>query len=321
MAASLTVSVIPSAITGPVLSGQVPIEGAETQLLEASSVNANSLKMLDHAFDVAEMSLATFVKARDAGFPLIAVPVFPGRAFPHQAVTVSTKSGIRDLSELRGKRVGLPQFWMTSSVWHRLVLRQVYGVAQEEVHWVTVAPERMGSLGYPQGVDVRQDTSGRNQQELLLAGDVDASMAAGGAARGPRKALPEGIAPAFPDLQAAQRDYFQKTGILPLIHLIVMKEELAKSQPELVASICNAFQRAKETSLSQALQDPELVPLSGASPSEVTGLLGADPWVYGIDANRKVLALFLKDAHDQQLTTRELGVDELFAPDVPAAFR
>ncbi len=316
----LMASLIQSPLTQPVLSGQIPVEGASIRAQAARSVNTNSMEMLDLTYDVAEMSLATFTKAREQGIPLVALPIFPGRRFMQSGVTLNASAGIHDMAELRGRRVGLPQFWMTSSVWHRLVLHQAHGVSQHEVNWVTTAPERMGSLGLPP--EARQDTSARSARELLLAGEVDAVMAAGagegGRGEGEAKADPR-VVPAFPDAAAAHRSYYQQTGIFPIVHLIVMKEELAKRDPELVESLCDAFQRSKDAGLEAMLQTSP--PISGMSRDETQRLFGDDPWPYGIAANRNVLDLFLGDVREQGLTGRPMAVEELFAASLPASFR
>jgi len=318
----LHMSIIESPLTRPIIEGRAEVEGARVDAHAALSVNTNSMEMLDLKFDVAEMSLATFTKAREQGVPLVALPLFTGRRFLHSGVSVASGSAIRDPADLRGHRVGLPQFWMTSSVWHRLILRQVYGVAQNEVHWVTTARERMGSLGLPP--EAKLDASGRNAQALLLAGEVDAVMAAGGAgaARGEGGGEPDDrVVPIFHDPIAAQRAYYEGTGIFPIMHLIAMKEELATSEPELVGHLCDAFRRGKEMALEEAMSDPSDRPIPGLGESETRALFGDDPWPYGIGPNRTVLELFLNDALDQGLTDRKLGVEELFPAQLPASYR
>lgn len=96
--------------------------------VDAGTIDANSLKMIDGAIDVAEMSLATFVKVQEEGFPVCCLPIFPGRGFPHSEVMAKADAGFRDMSDLRGTRVGLSQFWTTANVWRRLVLSHQYGV-------------------------------------------------------------------------------------------------------------------------------------------------------------------------------------------------
>jgi 4,5-dihydroxyphthalate decarboxylase len=318
----LSLSLIASPLTRPVLDGKVGVEGATVKAQAARSVNTNSMEMLDLKYDVAEMSLATFTKAREMGIPLVALPIFPGRRFMQGGVVVNVSSNIHDLDELRGRTVGLPQFWMTSSVWHRLVLNQAYGVPQHEVNWVTTAPERMGTLGLPP--EARQDTSGRSARELLQAGEVDAVMGPGLGEGGRGEGEPSssaGLRTPFADPNGAQRAYYEKTGIFPIVHLIVMKEALARQDPELVESLCNSFQQAKQIGLPEMLENPATRPLSGLDQRETQSLFGEDPWPYGVAANRKVLELFLGDVRQQGLIDRDMAVDELFASDLPAGVR
>ncbi len=311
----ITLSLIPSPLTSPVLSGEAAITGATVHPNQASSVNTNSREMLDLKYDVGEMSLATLTRARQEGIPLVALPIFTGRRFLQNAVTLAQGVQIDSLADLRGKRVGLPQFWMTSSVWHRLVLHREYGVAQNEVRWVTTARERLGSLTLPP--EARLDESGRSERELLAAGEIDAAMGAGVVREGvggggdqPRRA--------FPDPVAAQRDYFVKTGVFPIMHLVVMKEELANAHPWLVESLAGAFGAAKKANLAAALDTPSFRPIPGLSVEETTALFGADPWRYGIAANRLVLETFLADAREQGLIDRPMAPEELFARPLPA---
>jgi len=317
----LTLSVIPSPLTRPVLSGEFAPRGVAVRANEARSVDDNSRRMLDLAFDVGEMSLATFTKAREQGVPLLALPLFTGRRFLQPLVSVARAADVGDMSQLAGKRVGIPQFWMTSSVWHRLVLRQMHGVSQDQVSWVTSAPERMEALEAPPGVDIRQDTSGRSPRELLAAGEIDAIMS-------PRGGPPTGgepdanlAAPAYPDVVAAQRAYYQTTGIFPIMHMVVMREEVARQATALVGELCEAFEAAKNAGRGEAIVDARERPIVGGEPEDVRNLLGDDPWPYGIGPNRHVLEKFLEDARDQGLIQRPIAVDDLFAPNLPDSFK
>jgi len=318
----IALSVIPSPLTRPVLEGKVAVPGASAQTQAARSVNTNSMEMLDLKYDVAEMSLATFTKAREMGIPLVALPIFPGRRFMQAGVIVRSDSDVHDLAQLRGRKVGLPQFWMTSSVWHRLVLNQAHGVPQHEVNWVTTAPERMGTLGLP--AEARQDSSGRSARELLLAGEVDAVMGPGLGEGGRGEAesgSSKGVRPAFDDPNGAQRAYYEKTGVFPIVHLIVMKEELARQDPELVESLCDTFLQAKEMGLPEMLDNPASRPLADLDRGQTQSLFGDDPWPYGVAANRKVLDLFLGDVRQQGLVDRTMVVEELFASDLPTRYQ
>lgn len=327
----LTVSLIGGPRTQPVISGDVQIANVTAKTQAAQSVNTNSLEMLSLKYDVAEMSLATFTHARERGMGLVALPIFPGRRFMQNGVVYAPNAGIHDPSELRGKRVGLPQFWMTSSVWHRLTLHREYGIAQKDVNWVTMAPERLESLRLPP--EAQQETSGRNARELMVAGELDATMGAGGGGGGEgaggegrggggaaRENGPRPI-PAYPDPARAAQTYFEKTRVFPIVHLIVMKQELADKEPWLVESLCNAFVEAKQRTLHDTLETDSELPIPGLGLAETISLFGEDPWPYGIGNNRLVLETFLEDVHEQGLVGRPMAPEDLFVSNAPAELR
>jgi len=321
----LTVSLIAGPRTTPVISGEVPIANVTAQTQAAQSVNTNSLEMLGLKYDVAEMSLATFTHARERGIGLVALPIFPGRRFMQNGVVFAPNSGIKDPSGLRGKRVGLPQFWMTSSVWHRLTLHREYGIAQKDVQWVTMASERLESLRLPS--EATQDTSGRSVRELMQTGELDANMGAGGGGEGRGEsggaARDQGARPipAYPDSAKASRAYFEKTGIFPIVHLIVMKQALADKEPWLVESLCNAFVEAKQRTLHDTLETDAELPIPGLGSDQTVSLFGDDPWPYGIGRNRAVLETFLEDVHQQGLIGRAMAPEDLFVSNAPSELR
>lgn len=293
-------------------SGRVPVAGAVAHAQRGVDTNANTEQMLELAYDVAEMSIATFTKAREQGLPLVALPIFFARIFPHRGVWVAPTSGIKQPSDLRGKRIGARQFWISALAWHRLVLHREHGITADEMSWVTCQPERLESLRLPPGTK-RSTPAGTLPRELLSAGEVDAIMLPGGGG-------PEGSVCLYPDSAATERDYYQRTGIFPAHHLIVMKEELARREPWLVGSLCDAFQQAKELSRAEANGSPE-EPIPGLGPEETKKLFGEDPFPYGITPNRKVIETFLQDVREQGLIDRALSVDELFAPALPDRYR
>jgi 4,5-dihydroxyphthalate decarboxylase len=285
----ITISLVPSSLTNPLLDGSVRVEGVGLVLNASQTVDANSRAMLDGKYDVAEMSLATFLRAKEGGAKLIGLPVFPGRRFVQPGVAVSKKSGLRDPSEFAGRRVGVPQYWLTSSVWHRGVLQHVHGVAPDKVEWVTVVSER-GEAAFPKGVRVTA-REGAKIPDLFASGEIDAALV-------PRPAEGNCI---FPDVVQAQRDYLARTGIFPIMHFIVMREEVA----DLAPALSRAFATAKKGAEQEA-------PILGLSAAEGLKSFGGDAYPYGLGPNRKVLDTFLGYANEQGLTRKKLPLDALF---------
>jgi 4,5-dihydroxyphthalate decarboxylase len=319
----ISASFVPAPLTEPLLSGKVlprdlelRWDGYGPSATTNEIIEKNSRRMVALELDVAEMSFGTFTAARAHGVPIVALPVYPGRRFLQHGTYFARHAGIQTPADLRGKRVGLAQFWMTASVWHRLILRQSHGVNQDEVTWVTTQPERGDWLPEPPGVRIEPDLSG-SPEELLVSGRVDAIMSPRPVVR-----VGESLIPAHPDPVAVQRDYYQKTGVFPIIHLIVVRQALVEGEPWIVESLCNAFEEAKRHGRDAAIASPGDTPIWGGKPEDVRPLFGDDPFPYGVTANRRVLEAWLADMYEHQhMIDRPLAVEELFPANLPASFR
>lgn len=304
---SRTMSLIASGLTQPVLDGDVKIPNADFTVVPGKSVDGNSRQMLQGAFDVAEMSIATFLKAWDQGGDVIGLPIFTGRRFLQGAVLRSKRSSIRTPEDFRNKRVGLPQFWMTSSVWHRGILNQQHGVPQQDVTWYTAVDERFEGLRSPDGVTIDRLPEGRSLDDALVAGEIDAVMTPG---RGVATAYPDQVTSPYPDLVEAQRAYFASTGVFPIMHFVVMKRSLSEQEPALVEGLFSAFVAAKQKAVDAGSAD---APIEGLSGDETAKLFGPDPWRYGLAQNRRPLETFLQFAHGQGWVDRLPRIEDLFA--------
>lgn len=319
---AIKLSVMPSLLTRPLFDGEVKAEGLELQIKLPESIDDVTRRTLNLEYDVGEMAIATFTKAWETGIPLIGLPLFTsGRRFLQAGFQVSKRAGIRDLSELRGKRVGTPQYWMSSCIWQRKILQDFFGIAARELKWVTFQPERLKELDIPQGVTVQRDTSGRKPRELMEAGEIDAIFTPGGGA----DVKPGGddvIVGAFADNVTAQREYYGKTGIFPIMHVTVMKNELARENPWVVESLCHAYGQAKKLAQSREEVRSSAAPKAGETSLEIKELMGGeDPWPYGLKANRKALDAFVKAASEQHLVSRPVKVEELFSSSLPESYR
>ena len=288
--AKIALSLVPSSLTTPLLDGTVKIEGVAVVPHAAKSVDDNSRAMLSGGFDVAEMSLATFARVKDRGAKLVGLPVFPGRRFVQPGIAVGKGRKFASPREFAGKTVALPQYWLTSSMWHRGVLQHEYGVAPHQVNWITAVVER-GETSFPDGLNVTV-REGAKIPELLESGEVDAAL------------LPRPIPGncVFRDPAQAQREYVLATGIFPIMHFIVMREEVV----ELAPALMRAFEKAKSRA---AAPEP---PIQGMSVEDGMRAIGRDPWPYGLAKNRAVLDIFFGYAHEQGLVRTRQSVDALF---------
>ena len=319
----LNYSVTSSPLSRPLLDGSVKVEGVRLNTEEAHGMDKLSRRMLSLEFDVAEMSIATFVKAREGGLSLVALPLFPsGRRFLQKGFLVARKAGISNLSQLKGKRMGVSQYWMSSSVWQRIVLRQMHGLKPEDMTWITTRSERMEGLRFPAAVTIKQDTSDRTPLDLLRDGEIDACMTPGTPQPGTQAdQLREVAVPAYPDALAAQKEYFAKTGIFPVMHVTVIKEKLAAEHPWLPARICDAYEEAKRQAKSAVPRPATQGHGSEDDLEEMRVLMGDDPWPYGMGPNRRPLEAFVEAAYDQGLIGRAMKLDDLFCRALPEKYR
>lgn len=287
MSVRLRVSLQRSALTAPILDGEVLLfDGAEVS--EADTIDANTRGMLGGDYDVAEMSIATFVAARahdDA--PLMGLPVFTGRRFP-QRLAFTSIPGIGPC-DLAGLRVAFPQYWMSSSVWHRGILADRCDLDLRSVTWLTTTDERGPAPRLPAGVR----RANGSPMALLAAGQADAVFL-------PKRPthLPPHVRPLYSEPVEEARRYFEEAGVFPIMHLVVVRSELAADPGvvrDLVTGFVAAFRRA-----------PLPEPLPGCPDA-------AGPWEYGLDANSATLGAFFRHVRDQGLVEASDPPEHYFA--------
>lgn len=277
-------------------------------------------------FDVAEMSLSSYVLSLRRGAPTVAIPVFPSRAFRHHGIYVATGSGIARPADLAGRVVGVAEYQLTAVVWIRGILAEHYGVPVESVRYRTGglnAPGRVEKLALdlPPEVDVRAVPPDRTLSDLLVAGEIDAIYSP----RTPRpfaEGRPE-VRRLFPDPRTEEERYFARTGIFPIMHTVVLRRDVYERRPWLAVSLYKAFEQARaqvadrigETAASLAM-----LPWLYAEVARTRAVLGEDYWRYGLAPNLQVLRTFLRYARQQHLTARLLDPAELFAPETHESY-
>jgi 4,5-dihydroxyphthalate decarboxylase len=301
--------------TLPLRTGVVRPEGVELTVvaLEPEEMFYRMARRRD--FDVAEFSLSTYTVLRGRGEPLVAIPVFPSFAFRHSAIFVRHDAGIREPRDLVGKRVGVPKYHMTAAVWVRGILEDEYGVSPNDLHWFEGgegAAVKEVDVTLPPGLRHRLVPGGRTLGQLLAAGELDAFIGAR------RPAGAGGAAPVrrlFPDFRRVERAYYEKTGIFPVMHTVVLKEELAHEHPWVPRALYEAFAEAKRLAY-QRLADtavlPYVLPWLVAEVEETRALMGNDPFPYGVSRTRKTVETLAGYSFRQGLAPRRLTMEELF---------
>jgi 4,5-dihydroxyphthalate decarboxylase len=297
----LSCSLIASALTAPILDGTVADPALDLTLTTAT-VDENSRAMIAGKFDIAEMSMATFVQALSHGLDFVALPVFMGRRFLQPCVAFALNSKIASPADLRGKRIGLPQFWMTSSMWHRGLLEHEYGVPATQVEWVTTQPERLDA-GFSPGARVTNvgDHPLSQLPQLLDDGTVDVIFS-------PRPPVRDGkLAFLFDDPAGTSVEYRDRTGIYPLLHTVVLKGSLREHAPALF----DLFRRSKEHAYAHPGANEIESPIAGLSFDEARARLG-EPYPYGVRANAAAIDAFLDYSVEQGLTAKRVKAQDAF---------
>jgi 4,5-dihydroxyphthalate decarboxylase len=310
----------------PLIDGEVAIDGADPVFMTLSPEEIFFRAFRHQAFDVCELSLSShLVNVARGTSAYVGVPAFLSRAFRHSSIYIRTDKGIREAADLKGRRIGLPEYQLTACVWARAILADEYGVQPADIIWVRGGIEEPGrpekiKLTLPPEIRVEDAPEGRSLNAMLEAGEIDGFI-------GPRapscfdRGHPQ-IARLFPD-PATAADYYRRTGVFPIMHLLGVRRELTDKHPWLPGALLKAFERSKRAAL---------VKLADTSATKVTlpfveeqlmaarQLMGDDFWPYGFAANRGVLEAFCAHHHAQGLSVRTLTPGELFHPSTLEAF-
>ncbi len=271
--------------------------------------------VIDGVFDAAEMPLAHYVFLRNIGAPFAAIPVFPDRLFIHQYVYTRPETGIRSTGELRGRRVLVPQYFMTASIWQRGMLKDEHGITPEEIQWHCTSPERDKRMSLPEGIKVVVSPGPHLGVERLLDGTVDCLMTEGTPVLSEEDR--KKVVRVHPGVHTLQRDFYRKTGFHIIVHVIVVSNKAVQKRRGLLEELCGAFDQAKESAYGQLRNERMTsLPLMRSYLDETVEMFGDDPWPYGLERNRAQLDQFLAYAHDQGLTQQRLVPESLFEPEV-----
>lgn len=306
--------------TRALYDGRVLIDGADPvyMLQSPEEMFFRAMRSQDH--DVTELSFSSYLVKHSRGeCPYIAIPVFLSRAFRHTSIYVR-KDRIQSPTDLRGCRMGLPEYQLTANVWARALLIDDYGVAPHEITWVRGGidtpgrPEKV-KLSLPEDVRVEAAPEGTTITELLDRGEIDAFMAP--RPPGPAALRNPNVGWLFDDPTAVARDYHARTGIFPIMHVLGLRKELAARHPWLPGALLKAFTESKRLAL-EALADTSAtkvtLPFVEEQIKAARDALGSDFWSYGVTPARKTLEAFVRHHHQQGLSPREVPVEDLFHP-------
>lgn len=265
-----------------------------------------------------------YITLRTRGeFPFVALPIYPSRLFRHGFIFINAESGVEAAKDLEGKRVGVPEYRQTAAVWIRGILQHEYGVALDRIHWFVGgvnaprSPDQLDEvLPEDRSLQLEHIPADRTLNDLLVKGEIDAFI-------GARQPFALGKQPQiqrlFPDYRGEERRFFQKSGIFPIMHTLVMKEELYQQHPWVAESLFKAWEESKARALQNMRFSGTLrymLPWLFADVEELDGLFGGDPFPSGLDApaNRVTVGALQEYLIDQGFVKDRLPLEELFAP-------
>jgi 4,5-dihydroxyphthalate decarboxylase len=322
---TLSIALSDNERTRPITQGRHHPQGARLlpTVVHPSEMFWRQLKYGD--FDVSEMSLSSLIIATSRGDRRwVALPIYTSRLFFHTNILVRTDRGIDAPADLRGKRVGVPEYQQTAALWARGVLEHEFGVSARDIEWfMERGPDKShgGTTGFkpPEGVRLNQIPAGTNIGQMLAKGELDGTLLYLNTPNLVDRSTIDldaldTVGPLFRDRQAESRRYFAKTGIYPINHTVVIKRELYERHPWLALNLYHCFMAAKKevegesAATMQSYFDTGLIDPAGQQG------LQADPKAYGLKASRKVIETIAQYVHEQGLSAHRVGVEELFAP-------
>src|SRR5579885_398386 len=317
---SLTLACGEYDILRPLITGRVQADGVDlTMLTEMDSATRHWRFLNKHDFDIAELSCSSYLAARDNGWPLRAIPVFPHRRFRHGFMFVNTSKGIGKPADLKGRKVGVKTMMTTAVLWMRGILQSEYGVPLSSIEWVAEIDNDV-QVRLPPDIKCQMLPKDKSVETMLAEGELDALLHSDlikpFLAKDPR------VARLFPDSKAEEIAYYRRTGIFPIMHVVALNQALAEEHPWLAVNLFRAFNESKAIAMKR-MQNPRIVPLAWyrAAWEEQEQILGPDPWQYGLtEKNRKNLETLIGYSHEQGLIKKRPGVEELFL-DVGQGFK
>jgi 4,5-dihydroxyphthalate decarboxylase len=306
--------------TQALFDGRVQVEGCEITAVPLEPEEAFHRAFRYGEFDITEISMSSHMMTTARGDnQYVAVPAFLSRVFRQSGVYVRTDRGINRPQDLKGKRIGVPEYQITANVWIRGILEEEFGVKPSDIHWRRGGIEEAGRgerapISLPDSVDLQQIPDDKTLSGMLEAGELDGYIGA----RAPScflRGAPH-VGRLFKDYIQDEKDYFRRTRIFPIMHMVGIRKTLVEQHPWLAVSVYKAFLKAKALAVHELNEICHLavsLPWMVHHHNEAKALMGDDYWPYGLDANRHVIDKFAQYHHGQGLSVRHVAAEELFA--------
>ena len=305
----------------PLATGEVQTSGISVNFIEVHHPRDLFDRMVgNREYDASELSSSEYITRYASGDrSFIAIPAFPSRAFRHGCIAINSNK-VKQPSDLNGSRVGVPLYTMTAAVWMRGLLQHEYNVDLSTIEWVEGDMEKPGVYGKPSSlpplkpVKISRNETSKSLSQLLEDGEIDATISPD---------LPEclGRVPhirrLFPDFKEVEKAYFEKTGIFPIMHLVVLRNEFYQQYKFTATCLYNALDESKNLARKRMLYTGTLrymLPWLPAELAETEELFGGDCWPYGIETNRRTLEALVQFLLEQSMIEKAMPIEQLFAP-------
>ena len=309
------------------VDGRVEVSGCDSTFEIAGIGDMNTdVFNGEQTRDVTEIGLHPYMLAyaNESFRDYSLIPVFPLRVFRHKSIFININSGIKKPEDLRGRKVATPGFSSTSLTWLRGIVQHEYGVRPEEIEWVVSSKDSSAEVAgkvskqesmIPEGLNVTRGPVGKDESDLLVERDVDALFHAA-EPRAYVQGHPD-VARLFSDYRQAERDYFTKTGIFPVMHAVAIRNSLVDKYPWLTEAVFDAYSQAKQLMYNELKTigwATISLPWAGKELEETRAVMGENFWPYGVEANRKALETLFQYSYEQGFAREKLKIEEVFHP-------
>lgn len=303
---ALTIAIGTYGLTRPLKEAAPGAGPLRLQFVEIEPITKAMRRMVRTLdFDICEMAFTTYLCARDLGVPITAIPVFLTRNFHHWAAFAGVDSGVTSPKDLEGQRVAVNRgYTVTTGLWVRGVLQHEYGVDLGRITWVPTDEEHVTQFVPPSNVDL--SCRGQDIAALVASGNCAAAI-------GDVRAAPGTVRPLIPDARQAGFASYRKTGVYPLNHAVVVRNDVLRERPDVAPGLCAMFAAAKSEYFGRLAAKDAIAPADVAA-LEVRDTLGIDPFAFGIDANRNALEAIVRYALEQRVIKRGVTIEDLLAP-------
>jgi 4,5-dihydroxyphthalate decarboxylase len=300
-------------------TGEIKPEGIDLNFLVMDDPREIFDRMSNRLeFDACEMSSSEYISRFAANkLPFVALPVFASRVFRHGFIVIN-RNHVKSPKDLEGKRVGVPLYTQTAAMFIRGLMQHDLGIDLSTIEWIEGAINEPGGYGNPnvmpmlKSVNRKPNTSGKSLSDLLAAGEIQAIIGS----NLPRsfKRHPD-VVRLFPDYRAREQDYYQRTKIFPIMHLIVIRNNVYEKNPFVATSLYNAFCAAKDYAWKKMRYSGTLrymLPWLPDDVEEIDELFGGDCWPYGVEPNRPTLEALVTYMVEQGLIPEHIPIEKLF---------